>query len=87
MGKNSPDKETTKFKVMFRLSVKPFVATDFAPREAIVDLPTEIYEDGVWSEFSTSSGGITYFLIVHQLLEGNGFDIRHIAPVVQEDEK
>ena len=47
MGKNSPDKETMKFKVMFRLSVKPFIATDFAPQEAIVDLPTEIYEDGV----------------------------------------
>lgn len=64
MGKNSLHKKFIRQcndKVqcyMHLISVKPLTGTDLVPCVAIVDLPTEIYEDGVWSEFKTSSGGI-----------------------------
>ena len=62
-GKNSPDMDMTKFKVILCLSVKPLIDTDFTPQEAIVPLPTELYDDGVWSELSMRSCGMAYFLI------------------------
>ena len=43
---------------MFLLSVKPFIGSEEEFFKAIVILPTETYEEGVWSAFSTNSGGI-----------------------------
>ena len=37
---------------MFLLSVKPLIGTEEEFLEAIVILPTETYEEGVWSAFS-----------------------------------
>ena len=42
IGKNSPESETTNVKVMFRLSVRPFMGTDFSPLSVIVNFPTYI---------------------------------------------
>ena len=46
------------------LSVRPFIGTEEEFLGAIVILPTETYEQGVWSAFSTNSGGILCSLIV-----------------------
>ena len=55
IGENSPDNEITNVSVMFLLSVKPLIGTEEEFFEAIVILPTETYEEGVWSAFSTNS--------------------------------
>ena len=47
MGKNSPDKVTTKVRVMFFVSVRPLIGTEDASLAAIVILPTETYEQGI----------------------------------------
>ena len=37
----SPEREITKVRVIFRLSVRPLMGTEVEPLAAIVDLPTE----------------------------------------------
>ena len=60
-GRNSPESETTNVNVMFRLSIKPLMETNFFPLLDIVDFPTDTYEKGVWSAFSTRPAGTLYF--------------------------
>ena len=48
---------------MFLLSVKPLIGTEEEFFEAIVIFPTETYEEGVWSAFSTNLGGILCWVI------------------------
>ena len=48
---------------MFLLSVKPLIGTEEEFFEAIAILPTETYEEGVWSAFSTNLGGILCWVI------------------------
>lgn len=43
IGKNRPDKVITNVKVMFHLSVRPLIGTDWGPQLAIVNLLTETY--------------------------------------------
>ena len=65
IGENSPDNaKIANVSVMFLLSVKPLIGTQEQFFEAIVViLPTETYVEGVWSVFSTNSGGILCWVI------------------------
>ena len=64
IGKNLPVKVTASVKVMFRLSDRPLIGTNFATRDSIVDLPTDTDEDGVWSKLRTNSDGMLKALIL-----------------------
>ena len=64
IGKKLPERDITKVSVILLLSVRPFIGTEEEFLAAIVILPTETYEQGVWSAFSTNSGGILCSLIV-----------------------
>lgn len=95
-GRNSPERKTN-VKVMFRLSVKPLMETDFCPLLAIVDFPTDTYEQGVWYAFSTRSGGILYFRTLscishkysrqHSLYNPCGTGGRPVVPILFENPK
>lgn len=49
IGKQLPESEITKVRVIFLLSVRPFIGTAEEFLGAIIILPTETYEEGVWS--------------------------------------
>lgn len=63
IGENSPSNEITNVSIMFLLSAKPLIGTEEEFFGAIVILPTETYEEGIWSAFKTNSGGILCWLI------------------------
>ena len=44
---NSPEGEMTNVNVMFHLSVRPLMGTDFPPLAVIVDFPTDTKDDRV----------------------------------------
>jgi hypothetical protein len=67
----SPARVITNVTVIFRLSLKPFMATFQEPRAAIVDLPTDTYEEGVWFALRTSSAGMLNSLILPSISEVN----------------
>ena len=56
IGENSPHNEIKNVSITFLLSGKPLIGTEGEFFEAIVILPTETYEEAVWSAFSTNSG-------------------------------
>ena len=64
IDKKLPERDIRKVSVILLLSVRPFIGTEEEFLGAIVILPTETYEQGVWSAFSTNSGGILCSLIV-----------------------
>ena len=67
IGKKLPEKDITKVSVILLLSVRPFIGTEEEFLGAIVIFPTETYEQGVWSAFSSNSGGILCSLIASSM--------------------
>ena len=75
-----PDKETVNVAVMVLLSDKPAVVTFVLLRLANVEHPRVTSFEGVWSKFTTRSGGIIYFSTALAMSYKYGYSVFFLAP-------